>query len=165
MAKVTITIDTNCINVRSSLPAVSRLERLHSEGRLELVKTDVLDTELSDWHGRWGQRARKKSARIHEDIGVLVWDHSRWDHARLGSDEDPALYDQIARAVFGHRLTRLDARQVRDVMMVATHLKHGRDILVTLDNSLLDAAEALHKRFGITVTMPEDCLVRLEGSA
>jgi hypothetical protein len=164
MARPTITIDTNCINVRSSLPAMTRLEHLHSDGRVEIVKTDVLDTEIPDWRGRRGRKARTKSAPLKEDIGGLVLGHSRLGHARLGSDEDPALYDQIADALFGHRLTQLHRRQVRDVMMVATHMRHKRDILVTLDKELLLRADCLGEEFGVTVLTPDECLARLEGT-
>jgi hypothetical protein len=143
---------------------MTRLEQLHSEKRLKLVKTDVLDTELSAAKGTYAGLARRKSHRLAEDIGTWVLGHSRLGRTRLGGDDDPALHDALAMQLFGKAWGQLHPRQVRDVMIVATHLKHGRDILVTLDNALLDAAGALRKRFGVTLMTPEDCLDRLNGT-
>ena len=158
-----ITVDTNCINARSSLSAMNHLERLHSEGRITLVKTDVMDTELSTWDGGRGSRARQKSAHLQEDVGVLVLDHSRLDHARLAEDGDADMLDRVAVALFRHPLKKLHRRQVRDVMMVSTHLKHGRDVLVTKDRDLLDSAVALAEQFGVIVLTPGECLALVGG--
>jgi len=163
MAPLTVTIDTNCINARSSLSAMTQLEQLHSEGRVQLVKTDVLDTELSGWGGRRGQRARTKSAPLREDIGVWVLGHSRLGHTRLASEGDAALYDEIATVIFDHPLKGLHKRQVRDVMVLVTHIKFKRDILVTLDKDLLDKVELIRRQFAVTVLRPGECLERVEG--
>jgi hypothetical protein len=164
MTELTITIDTNCINARPSLPAMTHLERLHADGRIQIGKTDVLDTELSESKGAYGQAARRKSAKLVEDMGTLIIGHSRIGHARVGSDDDQALYDSIAGVIFGEPLRGLHRRQVRDVMMLATHMKNKRDLLVTLDKDLLDRAEPIQRQFGVTVLTPDECLVRVEGS-
>src|SRR3990172_7979873 len=133
MAKLTITIDTNCINAKPSLEAMTRLEHLHSEGHIEIIKTDVLDTELLAYKGPKGERARKKSAGLAEDAGIVVWDHSRWGHARWAGDEDVIFHEGLAQKIFGLPWKGLNKNQIRDVMMVATHIRNGRDYLVTLD--------------------------------
>ena len=162
MAPPRITIDTNCINARSSLPAMTRLEYLHSEGRVQIVKTDVLDTELSEWQGHRGERARRKPAQLHEDIGVWVLGHSRLGHTRLAGDDDVLLYEELEQEIFELPQKKLSRRQVRDVMIIATHLKHGRDYLVTLDRGLIDRASRLREKFGITVLTPDECLSLVE---
>jgi len=162
MAELTITIDTNCINVRRSLKAMSFLEQLHQQGRVKVVKADVLDTELSQHRGLYGRRALEKSAALEEDMGVLVLDHSRLDHARLGEEEGATEYDDIANVLFGAPLDRLSKHQVRDVMLVATHKEHRRDILLTLDEKhLLSKAALLRERYGIKVMTPDKCARRL----
>lgn len=156
MSRPTITLDTNCSNTRRGMEAMNTLERLHEEGVVELVKTDVLDTENAGWEGPRGKRAREKFAALKDDMGVLVLDHSRLDHARLAGDEDAALLDAIAELVFGAPLTGLQRRQdVRDVMMLATHAQHGRDMLITADKTLLGKRGPLRDRFDILVTSPE----------
>lgn len=156
MSRPTITIDTNCINTRQGMEAMNALERLHQEEVVELVKTDVLDTEIADWAGERGDRAREKSAALREDMGVLVLDHSRLGHARLAGDGDADLLDAIAELVFGAPLVELHRRQeVRDVIMLATHMKHARDILITTDGPLQEKKASLRRRFGIVIMGPE----------
>lgn len=161
MTRPTVTIDTNCINARSSLPAMNQLERLHRDGQLELVKSDVLDTELQ--RSRYESVAQAKSAALGEDTGTLVIGHSRIGHARVGTDGDAVLYDDIATTLFGHPVRRLHKRQVRDVMMIATHMKHRRDSLVTLDNDLLGKRTELQENFGVRVLSPDQCLAQVPG--
>ena len=158
----TITIDTNCINAKPSLRAMTRLEQLHSEGRVQIVKTDVLDTELSEWQGHLGELARRKSAQLREDIGVWVLGHSRLGHMQLAGDDDVVLYEELAQEIFELPQERLNRQQVRDVMIVATHLKHGRDYLVTLDRGVSGRASRLWEKFGITVLTPDECLSLVE---
>lgn len=162
MSTLTITIDTNCINTRQGKRGLNRLEELALEGHVEIIKTDVLETELAGWEGSRGKIAREKSTSLKEDIGSAVIGHSRIGHTRIADDEDAALYDEIANAVFGAPLRRLYGRQVRDVMMVATHRRHTRDILVTLDKGLRRKAGQLKERFGVIVMSPDDCVRRAQ---
>jgi hypothetical protein len=144
---LTVTIDSNCINTRMRLAAMNELERLHSLGVVQLVKTDVMDTEFGNWEGERGQAARAKSQEFEEDIGVMVVGHSRIGFAMLAGESDVELYDSVANSVFGKRLKELSQNQIRDSMLIATHIKNGRDILVTQDIGILDAAEVLLARY------------------
>ena|SRR5438477_5480917 len=50
---------------------------MHADGKIEIVRTDVMDTELGDRN----KQLRLKSEKYPEDLGVMVWGHSRWGHA------------------------------------------------------------------------------------
>jgi hypothetical protein len=141
---------------------MTSLVELHDKELVRIVKTDVLDTELSTWEGPRGDEGRLKSAQFDEDYGVLVLDHSRLDHAVLAADSDVILYDSLAELIFGaSSLPSLHSRQIRDVMVVGTHIRNCRDFLVTQDKTILAAADALWSRYRCRVLTPEDCLAAI----
>lgn len=78
MKKPTVTLDTNSIIDLESDPDLQILHKLHEEGKIEIVKTDVVDTELM------GGKSEKKSKDFKEDMGDAVVGHSRLDHAKVG---------------------------------------------------------------------------------
>jgi hypothetical protein len=156
--KWTITLDTCCIIAGEGNPDVKQLFEWHDEGTIEVVKTDVVDTELrSPSHlGR--------SSRYHEDMGVGVWGHSRLGHCLWGGDEDVERDKVIQNILFpGESRDQLDGRQIRDIMALATHQKYGRDFFVTLDKKhILNKRQALKSALRIEVLTPDECVKFIE---
>lgn len=158
----TITLDTNCLNARGRDQALKRLEELRNRGDIELRKTDALDTDLMTDTSSYSQTRREKSSTLAEDIGVCIIGYSRIGHTRFAGEDDGMVLDDLATILFQRALVALAAngehQSVRDVMHVFTHIKHGRDYLVTRDGALLRRRDALLEKHGITVGSPEDCL-------
>lgn len=79
MKKLTVTLDTNSIiDLEKSDDAdLQQLYKWYKEGKIEIRKTDVVDTEL-------GENTLDKSQEFDEDQGTAVVDHSRIGHAKAG---------------------------------------------------------------------------------
>lgn len=78
MKKPVITLDTNCI-IDLNKNDDNDLEQLHTwhkSGYIEIVKTDVADTEL--------QTSSSKTTEFAEDTGDGVVGHSRIGHTKVG---------------------------------------------------------------------------------
>ncbi len=69
-----ITIDTNCINAKQEIKELNQLEEFAEKGQVQIVKTDVLDTEFIKYEGKKGEKSKVKAAEIPEDIGIGVLD-------------------------------------------------------------------------------------------
>lgn len=78
MKKLIITFDTNSIIDlnNSNDNDLQQLYKWHKSGYIEIVKTDVADTEL--------QTSSSKSMEFIEDRGDGVIDHSRIGHMKVG---------------------------------------------------------------------------------
>jgi len=154
----TITLDTNCINTKQGMIAVNKLERWHKEGLVEIVKTDVMDTELGDNVASFRQKALKKSQEYHEDIGDGVWGHSRWGHFCWRDESTGNLINEIKNLLFPEYDKLSDdakRRALRDSMHLAAHKTYNRDVFVTEDKHFLNKRDILRERFGIMVLSPE----------
>lgn len=149
--KITVTIDTNCIRVRNSDQNVKRLFELEEENKIEIIKTDVLDTELSD-------KGREHSKDIPEDLGMGICDNSRIEHCVIGGDEDDVIHKNIMLILFPEtKGEEPNNNKIRDVMHLTTHKKHNRDIFVTNDDDFLRNHNEL-KKLDIIVMNPEQCV-------
>jgi len=76
--KPIITFDTNSIIDlnRNNDNDLQQLYKWHKSGHIEIVKTDVADTEL--------QTSSSKSVEFTEDMGDGVIGHSRIGHMKVG---------------------------------------------------------------------------------
>lgn len=161
----TITIDTNCINTKQGKEAINKLEQWHNQGQVEVVKTDVMDTELSDGSPTFREKALKKSQDYPEDIGIGVIGHSRIGHCRVGGESSEYLLEKIMELLFP-QYDKLDddakKRAIRDSMHLSTHKMHNRDVFVTEDKHFLNKRDSLKERFGITILSPEEALEKIE---
>jgi len=130
-----ITIDTNCINAKQEIKELNQLEEFAEKGQVQIVKTDVLDTEFIKYEGKKGEKSKVKAAEIPEDIGIGVLAHSRLDHTKLASEEEAKQFNEIVELLFDKPLYKLTnhSRLVRDAMHLHTHLIHQRDIFVSTD--------------------------------
>jgi len=152
--KWAITLDTCCIIAGKGNPDVKRLFEWHDQGIIEVVKTDVVDTELKS------PTSLRRSSKYHEDMGVLVVGHSRVGHCLVAGDEDVQRGRTIQSILFpGEPREQLDGRQIRDIMALATHRKYRGDFFVTLDEQhILSKRQALKSELGIEVLTPDECV-------
>jgi hypothetical protein len=171
---LTFVLDTHLIDDASQ--GMARLWQLHDDRMIALARTDVLDTELAqigDEEKR--RRLMSLSAGLPEMLGILVADHSRWDHAVWGGEADAELWDRVWDVMSpGRNRATADRRHVRDAMNVCTAMRYGADALVTLDGSgrdkgMLDRAEVVAEAFdGFRLLTPDhaaDFADRLRGGA
>ena len=162
-----VTIDTNSINARQRDADLNNLEEWHLKGIIEIVKTDVMDTEFLKASPEPREAFMNKSSRYREDVGVGAYGHSRRHHAVYGEANDLNYpRDEMLRMLFPRfeYLTNEDekSRAIRDAMHLATHYMHRRDFFVTLDTRHFIAhRDALKERFGLVILTPEECVSQL----
>lgn len=148
-----IVIDANCINARNSLPAMTELENLHNKGIVRIEKIDVLDTEFQ--FPKTFRLGLKKSSNYNENIGLGVWDNSRWDHCFWASDDDEEKLTKLLSALWGEKKrSEYSKNEIRDVMHILTAIRSGADFFVTNEKILLEKGKFLE----IKVCSPEECL-------
>jgi hypothetical protein len=145
---------------------LNKLEEWHLKGLIEIVRTDVMDTEFLKASPRRRESFMNKSSRYREDMGVGTYDHSRWDHAVFGGSYDRNYpRDEMLRILFPgfENISDEDeeSRAIRDAMHLATHHMHKRDFFVTNDKHFIAARDALRERFGLVILTPEECVSRL----
>ena len=161
-----VTIDTNSINTRQSDTSLNKLEEWHLKGIIEIVRTDVMDTEFLKRSPEGREAFVNKSSRYREDVGVGIYEHSRRRHAVYGEPHDPNYpLDEMLRTLFPQfeNLTDADerSRAIRDAMHLATHYMHKRDFFVTNDPHFIAHGDALKESFGVVVLTPAECVSRL----
>jgi len=163
-AKPTIAFDTSCIypdEDEKAPRAIRELEKMRAEGKIEIFKTDVVDTELGEENGP----LRQKSEKYPEDLGVGVYGHSRYGHALYGGPEMDFPFEEIRDTVFrdfGQMNRESQRRAIRDAMHLATHRMYKRNFFATRDeHHIIKARKELEEKFGIIVLTPEECLGRL----
>lgn len=161
--RATITIDTNCINTKQGMEHMNKMEKWHDQKLVEIMKTDVMDTEFSDAPSKF----RRKSQKYKEDIGVGVFDHSRWGHAVFGGEGVNYPLEEMKKLLFPKFETlgkKAKKRAIRDAMHLATHYMHKRDFFVTEDKNFIEKRDKLTQRFGVTILTPKECVEKLEPS-
>jgi hypothetical protein len=115
------------------------LDRLDEGGWIDLVKTDVLDTELARDRDaiRLAQRL-VRSATFVEYYGPMVLDYSRLDHAVRASEEDVQLLQQVFGILWPKaRLDTANHHQIDDAMHVAWSIRNRINGFVTSDKRVL----------------------------
>jgi hypothetical protein len=152
--KWTITLDTCCIIAGKGDPHVKQLFEWHDQGIIEVVKTDVVDTELKS------PSSLRRSSKYREDMGVLVMRHSRVGRCLVAGDEDVQRGNTVQNILFpGEPREKLGGRQIRDIMALATHQKYRADFFVTLDKQhILSKRQALKGELGVEVLSPDECV-------
>lgn len=161
MRKFVLTIDTNSINARQADENLNALEEWHKTGMVDIVKTDVMDTEFQKAAPRQRDVFMAKSSQYHEDIGEGHCDDSRVDHALLGPLENYPL-ESMREMLFPNFETLTEdekERARRDAMHLATHYMHRRDFFVTNDKKHFIAnRESLKARFSVRILRPAECV-------
>jgi hypothetical protein len=160
-------VDTHLIDNQSTEMVL--LRTLDSEGWIQLLRTDVVDTELSQIaDDQKRQRLMSISGQMQEQLGVMVLGHSRLDHCVLGSDNDSEAFNRVWSILSPGRDRRTaDRRHVRDAMAVWTAMRYGADAFLTLDGSgkdpgLLHRANDLRDQLGFTMMTPAKALTYVQ---
>jgi hypothetical protein len=159
-------VDSNFIGDKAT--ACDELRRLCNDGMIELVRTDVVDTELSDTKDP-EKRARllKESATYPELLGAFMVGDSRPSHWVIGNDDDKALFASAFKILFprsdpADRTTGRARRKRRDAMQIAGAIRYGavsNGGLITRDGDMLRRREALRDAFpSFWVFLPEEAL-------
>jgi len=140
------------------MEAMNKIEKWHDEGLVEILKTDVMDTEFLDAPPKF----RRKSQEYREDIGVFVVGHSRAGHMIIGEGHT---HEEMLKLMFPQyrNVNEKEKRKAfRDVMHLATHHTHKRDFFVSEDEHFIRKRDELKKRFGVTILTPKECVEELE---
>lgn len=151
----TVTLDTNTVD-DAELVEAARL------AGFDVVQTTVTDRELES---SGVQSALAEGGRLYEPF---VLGESRLGFAALGSDSVANTFERLLRIVSNgsfpardrrSNLSLGERRQLRDAMILATHIREGRSIFVTNDAKGFihgGRRELLEAEFGIRViTGPE----------
>jgi hypothetical protein len=143
--------------------AMESLLGYRREARVEIVKTDTMDTERTQ-----GVPEATAIERVLETAGIVelrgpaVWDHSRWDHSVWAGDDDGRSIDEVFAALFPgsdrHGTDRTSRHKIRDAMHVATAIRYGCDAFVTTDGGLLRKAAQLQDQWNIEILSPTDAV-------
>ena len=129
-----LTLDTNCINVRQSLAAMTALEVLAAQNLVELVTATAMLDDLAFDKTRLAQARKDKAYRLLQGRGAFMVGHSH-----VGGDDvvgGPNIYahiDAVAGALSdGQRWETLDSNSQRDALHLAAHLTYAFNAFVTL---------------------------------
>jgi predicted nucleic acid-binding protein len=137
--------------------AILELEKLREQFVVEIVKTDVVDSELSEkYNVRVGDEFDITTSYV-ELNGIFYLDESRINHAVMGTDEEAMEVQAIAR-VLKPGVELFGSNDFRDARHLATAKKYGCLAFVTADGNILKRAPELLESFQIRVLTPEDAL-------
>jgi hypothetical protein len=155
--------------VDGTTPAEIELRRLHTEGWIELVLTDVTRTEWLAANPDKRQQLEDLALGYAEYHGPLVLGHSRLGSAVLGSPEDRERLERVfAALVPGTDLKSARTQDVRDAMNVATAIRYGTNGFITRDGigkdrGVLHSARAIRAAFDdFSILSPEQALAFVE---
>jgi len=143
--KPVITLDTSSIiDLEHGKDAdLTTLYQWHKEGLIELVKTDVVDTERmgrakpSDVkedagvgtyeHSRYEHSKYDENlSGVKEDIGTAVVNHSRVEHSKVGSSASSEFKEDIGVVVFGHTQELADFLFLALILIRSNHLSSSQ---------------------------------------
>lgn len=153
-----LVFDTNAfIGKENRQEAVLELERLRQEFVVEIVKTDLVDIELSEkYNKRIGDEFDITNSYV-ELHSVFYLDSSRLGHAVLGTDDEVQLIDDIAR-VLKPGVDVIGANDKLDARHLAAAHKYGCLAFVTSDRNILKHGSELLEKWQLRVCTPESAL-------
>jgi len=160
MEKITVTIDTNCINVKQSIEALNKLEEWNKQGLITIFKTEIMDEELK------GELRRLKAQKYPQDTGARVWNYTAFNPRHFGG-EDPKKYPihNLIDLIFPNwdKLPReSQIKSIRDVEHLATHYQYKRDYFVTMDKGFLSKRKMLKENYEIIILTPDECIKEIQ---
>jgi hypothetical protein len=148
-------IDNHIVDGQTA--AEIELKRLHTDGWIELILTDVTKTEWLEAKPERQQLLVELAVDYAEYFGPLVLGHSRLGSSVLGSEEDGDRLRRVFGIIFPTRIYE-EARQqdLRDAMNVATAIRYAVNGFVTRDQVVLGSRDAIRAAFdNFTIFSPE----------
>jgi hypothetical protein len=142
--------------VPKELQAIRRLFELEAERRVALAKADTVDVERTE--GVEEAEATRRildTAGTIEVFGPLVFDHSRLDHAVLGSPQDDTGITRVLALVHpGTRreeTSRKARHNVRDALHIWTAIRYHYQVFVTTDRAVLASAGRFRQQSDLAI--------------
>ncbi len=150
-----ITIDTNCINTKRGISELNWLEKLASEGKIEIQKSTQFSVEAQG-----NLKREAKASQIPDHPPVFVLGASFLGGAVLAG---PDLRTEIRMILFPG-VAQLSINQVRDVEHLAEHVRTGGHLFVTLDESDFIAGNKKQRlqRLGVWAVTPAKAVELLQ---
>jgi hypothetical protein len=138
------------------------LDRLDEAGWIDLVKMDVLDTELGrNWDAAQLALRLVRSATFVEYFGPMVLDYSRLEHTVRASQEDVQLLERVFRILWPKsRMDTANHHQIGDAMHVAWSIRNRTNGFVTSDQRVLERRAAIEQvaHDGFRINSPDEAL-------
>lgn len=159
-----VTVDTNTVDNRSVVKAAQR-------AGFEIVRTTITDRELE---ASGIQMALPEHQPLYEP---LVLGESRLGFATLGSQEVADTFERLLQIISNgsfpakdrrSNLSSGEKRQLRDAMILATHIRERRQIFVTNDaKGFIEGGrrECLQREFGIRIMTAQEFLMFCESAS
>ncbi len=164
---VILTFDTTCINAKGKNRELNQLEAWQREGLIQIVSGTSVEEELlqADSEPFRTQRLQKFGTYDDVDAGYWVLGYSRLGKSTMVGDDSTAQeMEEIAHILFPKCPWQLlNKNQIRDVMVLHTHLTHKRDVFVTLNTKDFIGTkemkgQLLNEKFGILVMTPQEAV-------
>jgi hypothetical protein len=156
MKEIRVTLDTNLLDEEN--------DKLIQEATfglpIEYSRVSVSDRELTEWN-------------IARQYGLVmetaVWGESQWGLACWGTPYEAELFPILLKIISSGSFPDLDAQgeltevqrhHLRDAMILATHVREGRDILVSNDKKAYGAKDK-PKNIARRAKLEEICNTRI----
>lgn len=151
-----ITIDTNCINAKRGISELNWLEKVASEGKIEIQKSTQFSVEAQG-----NLKREAKASQIPDLPPVFFLDASFLDGPAVLAGPD--LRAEIRMILFPG-VAQLSINQVRDVEHLAEHVRTGGHLFVTLDESDFIAGSKRQRlqRLGVWAVTPAKAMELLQ---
>lgn len=149
-----------CINARGHIPALNALEVLAKQGVIEITSTRILAEELARDKTQLGPNRRAKASQLQSGTSGFVMRRSTLRGGDALRAPNAYVYlNRIARIIRPNlEWHELDEHTQRDIMHLAIHRAHNRDLFVTGENRILRQSKVLLSDLGLRVMSPEDAL-------
>lgn len=153
-----LVFDTNgFIHKENGRPAILELEQLRAEFIVEIVKTDLVDSELSEkYNERVGDEfdITESYVELHSNFYL---DSSRLGHAVTGTDEEHSFMLAIAKVLKPEAL-KFGLHDLLDARHLAAAHKYGCSAFVTTDKNIFKHAAELLEKWQLRICSPESAL-------
>lgn len=152
--RITLTIDSNCINAKGNYEFINKIEELAKEGKIKIFVTSIMETEFKK--GKGYQKGSEKLKNYNMDIEIAVWGHSRFGASKFGAEKDSKLFNKIKEILYPDEKELTD-NQIKDSMYLQTHINYKRDYFITDDvKHILSKKDELKDKLNITVCTPQE---------
>lgn len=148
-----ITLDTNVVDVAEVVDSARRCGH-------EIAVVSVTGREVE---GSSFTIHLRDLDTVHE---TAVWGESKWGNAVWASEDSSAVLDEILQIISNGsfpndrgNLSTGQRRQLRDAMILQSHIREGRDIFVTNDGRAFrrpGPGQRLCERFGVQIMTSEE---------